>query len=156
MTTQDENNDFAERPPELPLQAQVVEETEEPEAPQEEAGSFITEPSKLIRIASMTRAMLDEGVLPTEQPAYAAAVCTALGDTEAAFELLEKAYELRDPFLLSIRWYPDLNPDPDDPRLKNLLARLGLPWCPQGSGPGAPGSIVRAPQPNGGPNSGPA
>ena len=59
MTTQDENNDFADRPPELPLQAQVVEE-EEPAPEQDEGGSFITEPSKLIRIASMTRAMLDE------------------------------------------------------------------------------------------------
>ena len=58
MTTPNENNE-AERPKELPLQAQVVEE-EDPAAPQEEAGSFITEPSKLIRIASMTRAMLDE------------------------------------------------------------------------------------------------
>jgi hypothetical protein len=60
MTTPDENNDFADRPPELPLQAQVVAEDDAPEDPQEEAGSFITEPSKLIRIASMTRAMLDE------------------------------------------------------------------------------------------------
>ena len=59
MTTPDDNNESAERPKELPLQAQVVED-EDPEAPPEEAGSFITEPSKLIRIASMTRAMLDE------------------------------------------------------------------------------------------------
>ncbi|MDJ0496901.1 MAG: DUF2587 domain-containing protein [Acidimicrobiia bacterium] len=59
MTTPEENNEAAERPKELPLQAQVVEE-EDPEAPQEDSGSFITEPSKLIRIASMTRAMLDE------------------------------------------------------------------------------------------------
>lgn len=56
MTTHDENND---RPAELPLQAQVVEEAETIEA-HEESGSFITEPSKLIRIASMTRAMLEE------------------------------------------------------------------------------------------------
>ena len=59
MTTQDENNDFQDRPPELPLQAQVVEE-EVPTAEPEDSGSFITEPSKLIRIASMTQAMLVE------------------------------------------------------------------------------------------------
>ena len=59
MTTPEENNEAVERPKELPLQAQIVEE-EDLEAPQEDSGSFITEPSKLIRIASMTRAMLDE------------------------------------------------------------------------------------------------
>ena len=59
MTTHDENNEVADRPKELPLQAQVVEADETIEA-EEDGGSFITEPSKLIRIASMTRAMLDE------------------------------------------------------------------------------------------------
>ena len=39
---------------EEPLQAQVVDETDDA------AGTYVTEPSKLIRIASMTRAMLDE------------------------------------------------------------------------------------------------
>lgn len=59
MTTHEDNNNNDTRPPELPLQAQVVEAEESIEAA-EGAGSFITEPSKLIRIASMTRAMLDE------------------------------------------------------------------------------------------------
>lgn len=59
MTTHDENQDSKDRPAELPLQAQVVEDAEPIEA-HEESGSFITEPSKLIRIASMTRAMLEE------------------------------------------------------------------------------------------------
>ncbi len=39
------------------LQAQVVVEDETVE---DESGTYVTEPSKLIRIASMTRAMLDE------------------------------------------------------------------------------------------------
>ncbi|MDJ0665337.1 MAG: DUF2587 domain-containing protein [Acidimicrobiia bacterium] len=60
MTTYDDNNESESRPPELPLQAQVVENGEPVEAVEEDSGSFITEPSKLIRIASMTRAMLDE------------------------------------------------------------------------------------------------
>ena len=59
MTTHDENNETADRPPELPLQAQVVEPEEVP-SEREDEGTFITEPSKLIRISSMTRAMLDE------------------------------------------------------------------------------------------------
>ena len=40
-----------------PLQAQVVDEDESVE---DDGGTYVTEPSKLIRIASMTRAMLDE------------------------------------------------------------------------------------------------
>lgn len=59
MSTHDNSNDPDQRPPELPLQAQVV-EGNEPIETTEDGGSFITEPSKLIRIASMTRAMLDE------------------------------------------------------------------------------------------------
>jgi hypothetical protein len=55
MTTEHEN------PKELPLRAQVVDEDEVVgDGPADESGSYITEPSKLIRIASMTRAMLDE------------------------------------------------------------------------------------------------
>ena len=41
------------------LTPQVVEEASGQE-PESDEGSFVTEPSKLIRIASMTRAMLDE------------------------------------------------------------------------------------------------
>ena len=59
MTTHDDSPDNEHRPPELPLQAQVV-DAEEPIETHEDSGSFITEPSKLIRIASMTRAMLEE------------------------------------------------------------------------------------------------
>lgn len=61
MTTESHTELEEESPPEdEPLQAQVVDETEPPAEAQDESGSFITEPSKLIRIASMTRAMLDE------------------------------------------------------------------------------------------------
>jgi hypothetical protein len=44
---------------EEPLHPQVVED-DEPQAEAEDGGTYVTEPSKLIRIASMTRAMLDE------------------------------------------------------------------------------------------------
>lgn len=56
MTTNEDSQASEARRPELPLQAQVVEENETTD----ESGTYITEPSKLIRIASMTRAMLEE------------------------------------------------------------------------------------------------
>ncbi|MGD2051640.1 MAG: DUF2587 domain-containing protein [Acidimicrobiia bacterium] len=51
-----------EQPPTQPasLQPQVVDEEVEGQRVDEEEGTFVTEPSKLIRIASMTRAMLEE------------------------------------------------------------------------------------------------
>ncbi len=60
MTTHDDTAESESLPPELPLQAQVVKQEEEPAELQGDSASFITEPSKLIRIASMTRAMLEE------------------------------------------------------------------------------------------------
>lgn len=45
--------------PEEPLQPQVVDGVDVGESEEDDA-TFVTEPSKLIRIASMTRAMLDE------------------------------------------------------------------------------------------------
>jgi hypothetical protein len=59
MTTHEETNENESRPRELPAQAEVV-DASDPIETQEEGGTFITEPSKLIRIASMTRAMLEE------------------------------------------------------------------------------------------------
>jgi hypothetical protein len=43
-----------------PLRPQVVDVENGDQEPEPEDGTFITEPSKLIRIASMTRAMLEE------------------------------------------------------------------------------------------------
>lgn len=58
MTTHDDTAESEALPPEPSLQAQVVDD--ETIETGDESGSFITEPSKLIRIASMTRAMLEE------------------------------------------------------------------------------------------------
>jgi hypothetical protein len=51
-----------EQPPTQPspLQPQVVDEDTESQQIDGEEGTYVTEPSKLIRIASMTRAMLEE------------------------------------------------------------------------------------------------
>jgi hypothetical protein len=54
-----ETNSTLPDDPAEPITPQVVEEGPDAESGEEE-GSFVTEPSKLIRIASMTRAMLDE------------------------------------------------------------------------------------------------
>ncbi|MEN8113181.1 MAG: proteasome activator [Actinomycetota bacterium] len=49
------------QPDEEPITPQVVDETVETvQEAEEENGTYVTEPSKLIRIASMTRAMLEE------------------------------------------------------------------------------------------------
>ena len=53
-----ENNTTPTPSDEEPLQPQVVDD--EMGEPDGGDGTFVTEPSKLIRIASMTRAMLDE------------------------------------------------------------------------------------------------
>jgi hypothetical protein len=54
-----EQNTTPSQTEEEPLRPQVVDDGEEP-ADDNEPGTYITEPSKLIRIASMTRAMLEE------------------------------------------------------------------------------------------------
>jgi tetratricopeptide (TPR) repeat protein len=73
------------------------------------------------------RAILDDGVLCDEQPAFAAMVYAAMGESDAAFELLERAYEQRDPWISSMRWHPDLHLYRDDPRIQDLLRRLAFP-----------------------------
>lgn len=56
----DETNDETTAAPTEAITAEVIPPTTEPEIGKESHGPSVTEPSKLIRIASMTRAMLDE------------------------------------------------------------------------------------------------
>ncbi len=51
----------------------------------------------------------------------------ALGDADAAFSLLEKAAEIRDPSLIWVNVEPALEPLRDDPRYLDLVDRMGLP-----------------------------
>ena len=49
-----------------------------------------------------------------------------LGQWDAAFEWLEKAYEVRDPLIMPITSYHFLEPIRDDPRYRELLRRMNL------------------------------
>ncbi len=58
---------------------------------------------------------------------WMAIVLAALGEKEAAFAELEKAYQAHDWFFQRLRIDPFMDPLRDDPRFKDLVRRLGLP-----------------------------
>ena len=58
---------------------------------------------------------------------YIAAVYAGLGDKDAAFAWLEKDFQARSGLLARIRTRPGFAPLRDDPRLKDILRRMGLP-----------------------------
>src|SRR5882762_5192564 len=58
---------------------------------------------------------------------WVAIVYAALGEKDAAFGELEKAYQEHDWFIQRLRVDPYMDPLRDDPRFKDLVRRLGLP-----------------------------
>jgi serine/threonine-protein kinase len=58
---------------------------------------------------------------------WMAIVLAALGEKDAAFAELEKAYQAHDWFFQRLRVDPFMDPLRDDPRFKDLVRRLGLP-----------------------------
>jgi tetratricopeptide (TPR) repeat protein len=58
---------------------------------------------------------------------YVAAIHAALGETEQAFQLLEKAYDDRSTWLSRIKVDPVFTSLHSDPRFTNLVQRIGLP-----------------------------
>jgi TolB-like protein/Tfp pilus assembly protein PilF len=56
----------------------------------------------------------------------AAAVYAALGEKDKTFELLDRAFEERYPFLYRVRLDPEFDSIRSDPRYGTLLARMGL------------------------------
>ncbi len=50
-----------------------------------------------------------------------------IGETEDAMTWLERAYEERDPVLLLAKTDPRLDPLRSDPRVQDLLRRIGFP-----------------------------
>jgi serine/threonine-protein kinase len=58
---------------------------------------------------------------------WVAIIYAALGEKDAAFAELEKAYQARDWFLPRLKTDPFMDPLRDDPRLADLMRRLGLP-----------------------------
>ena len=71
--------------------------------------------------------ILEEVLGSAIDPVEVAAVYTRLGEADAAFEWLEKAYERRVLGLAWIRVIPSFDPLRSDPRFDDLLRRVGLP-----------------------------
>jgi tetratricopeptide (TPR) repeat protein len=60
-------------------------------------------------------------------PSELAVFYAGLGDKEAAFESLERAYAAHDPQLQNLKVDPFLDPLRADPRFQDLVRRVGLP-----------------------------
>jgi len=60
-------------------------------------------------------------------PFFIAAAHTRLGEKDAAFEWLEKAFRQHDFFLLELKFHPLLDALHDDPRFDDLVKRIGIP-----------------------------
>lgn len=58
---------------------------------------------------------------------WVAITYAAIGDKEAAFAELEKAYQNHDWFLQRIKVDPFMDRPRDDPRFADLVKRIGLP-----------------------------
>jgi serine/threonine protein kinase/Tfp pilus assembly protein PilF len=61
---------------------------------------------------------------------YAAVLAGHLGKVDLAFEFLERAFEGREPLLIAIHHWPTFRPLWGDPRLDDLMRRIGLPLGP--------------------------
>jgi serine/threonine protein kinase/tetratricopeptide (TPR) repeat protein len=59
-------------------------------------------------------------------PYYRGAVCAGLGELDAAFAWLEKAYQERDEWLLHLKVDPKFDALRDDPRFTEMLKRINL------------------------------
>jgi len=60
-------------------------------------------------------------------PHYLSKIYIALGEKDAAFAWLQKAYEQHSPGVLALAQDPDYDPLRSDPRFQDLIRRVGLP-----------------------------
>ena len=60
-------------------------------------------------------------------PAFIAVVHAGLGQTDAAFERLEEAFQMRSRYLVWLKVAPEYEPLRSDRRYEELVARIGLP-----------------------------
>jgi TolB-like protein/tetratricopeptide (TPR) repeat protein len=56
-----------------------------------------------------------------------AAIYAGMGEVNAAFDCLYRAYEVHDPELMWMKWDPQLDNLRSDPRFQSLISRMGLP-----------------------------
>ena len=60
-------------------------------------------------------------------PGFSTTNYALIGETEKAFEWLERGYRERDPRLLNLKFGPAFDPLRSDPRFDDLLRRIGFP-----------------------------
>jgi len=82
------------------------------------------QPAKAREVLGRLRSESDRRYVP---PYFLAAVHAALGEKEEAFGLLEKAFNERDANLTWLKVDDAFDPLRSDPRLRELLSRVGLP-----------------------------
>ena len=56
-----------------------------------------------------------------------ARICTGLGETDEAFQWLEKAYEQRDSDMVWLKTWPGFDSLRSDPHFQDLLRRMNFP-----------------------------
>lgn len=74
-------------------------------------------------LASLLSGKTSDPLFPYE----VAQIYAALGDADTAFEWLEKAFQLRDPTMVSLKTDPFLDPLRGDPRFEDFLERMKFP-----------------------------
>jgi TolB-like protein len=77
-------------------------------------------------LATMEKLKTLMAQMKTNPSVSMAGVYAALGDKDKALELLNSAYEKREPSLLKIRSFPEFHNLRGDPRFKDLLKKIGL------------------------------
>ena len=78
-----------------------------------------------MKIAWMDDAVQRGAPIPAMEYAEAYA---GVGDVESAFEMLERAFDQREPALLDIGVDPSFDSVRDDPPFARLIDRVGLPF----------------------------
>ncbi len=75
-----------------------------------------------------TRLLIEAATRGAFGLAYVIALGSAtIGETEEGMTWLERAYEEREPTLLTAKIDPSLDPLRSDPRFQDLLRRIGFP-----------------------------
>ncbi|HSG82006.1 MAG TPA: tetratricopeptide repeat protein, partial [Gemmatimonadota bacterium] len=72
------------------------------------------------------RALLEEAIAQGADPGYVGYVWTSLGESDRAFEWLNRAIDEDSWFIFHLKVHPALDPLRSDPRFDQLLQRLGL------------------------------
>ena len=71
--------------------------------------------------------LVEQSHLTWTSPYPLALLCAALGETDDAFDWLERAYDGHNNWLPFLRIDPCIDPLRGDPRLDDLIKRVGLP-----------------------------